>query len=80
MVVCSSCGKPMERVPDWMASIDVQFACNNCPNRQLKNIAFVNLDPTIPATAKIELEPEELESVAADEAEAEAEADVEPVE
>lgn len=72
MVVCSSCGKPMDKVPDWMASIDVQFACNNCPNRQLKNIAFVNLDPTIPATAKIELDPEELDEVA-DTAEEEAE-------
>lgn len=68
MVVCSSCGKPMERVPDWMASIDVQFACNNCPNRQLKNIAFVNLDPTIPPTAKVELEEEEIEEVPDEEA------------
>ena len=67
MVVCSSCGKAMDKVPDWMASIDVQYACNNCPNRQLKNIAFVNLDPTIPATAKIEMEEEEIEEVADDE-------------
>jgi hypothetical protein len=65
----------MEKVPDWMASIEVQFACNNCPNRQLKNIAFVNLDPTIPATAKIELEPDELDEVADP---AEDEAEVEP--
>lgn len=70
MVVCSSCGKPMERVPDWMASIDVQFACNNCPNRQLKNIAFVNLDAT-PVTAKIEMDEAEIEEVADDEAEPE---------
>ena len=68
MVVCSSCGKSMEKVPDWMASINVQFACNNCPNRQLKNIAFVNLDPTIPAAAKVEVEEEELEEVADEEA------------
>ena len=68
MVVCSSCGKPMEKVPDWMASINVQFACNNCPNRQLKNIAFVNLDPTIPAAAKVEIEEEELEEIADEEA------------
>jgi len=68
MVVCSSCGKPMEKVPDWMASINVQFACNNCPNRQLKNIAFVNLDPTIPAAAKVEMDEEELEEVADEEA------------
>lgn len=59
----------MERVPDWMASINVQFACNNCPNRQLKNIAFVNLDPTIPATSKIELDEEEIEEVPDEESE-----------
>jgi len=47
-----------------MAAINVQFACNNCPNRQTKNIAFVNLDPTIPATAKVELEEEEIEEIA----------------
>jgi hypothetical protein len=69
MVVCSSCGKAMEKVPDWMASIEVQFACNNCPNRQLKNIAFVNLDPTVPATAKIEMDPEEVEDEAEEEPE-----------
>ncbi len=71
MVVCSSCGKAMDKVPDWMASINVQFACNNCPNRQLKNIAFVNLDPTIPAAAKVEMDEEELEEVADDEASSE---------
>lgn len=46
----------MEKVPDWMKSITVQYACNNCPNRQTKNIAFVNLDPAIPAAAKIDIE------------------------
>ncbi|MEI8281864.1 MAG: hypothetical protein WCG75_05630 [Armatimonadota bacterium] len=43
MVNCS-CGKPIEKVPDWLKSAQVEFVCNNCPNRQLKNIAFVNLD------------------------------------
>jgi hypothetical protein len=67
----------MERVPDWMASINVQYACNNCPNRQLKNIAFVNLDPTIPATAKIEMDEAEIEEIVDDEAEVEAEVEIE---
>jgi hypothetical protein len=62
----------MDKVPDWMASIDVQYACNNCPNRQLKNIAFVNLDPTIPATAKVEMDDEEIEEVADEDTEVEA--------
>lgn len=55
MVSCS-CGKTIEKIPDWMAGITVQYVCNNCPNRQLKNIAFVNLDPGIPASSKAEAE------------------------
>lgn len=43
MVNCS-CGKAIEKVPDWLQSAQVEFVCNNCPNRQLKNIAFVDLD------------------------------------
>ncbi len=43
MVTCS-CGKQIEKVPDWLQSANVEFVCNNCPNRQLKNIAFVDLD------------------------------------
>ena len=74
MVVCSSCGKPMDKVPDWMREINVQFACNNCPNRQTKNIAFVNLDPAIPSAAKIEID-DEIDEIA-DEEEEEAEAEV----
>lgn len=57
MVSCS-CGKPIDKVPDWMQAINVQFVCNNCPNRQLKNIAFVNLDPAIPAASKAEIDDE----------------------
>ncbi len=45
MVQCTSCGKPIERIPNWMASIKTEFVCNNCPNRTMKNIAFVSLDP-----------------------------------
>lgn len=41
---CSSCGKPIEKVPEWLASAKVEFVCNNCPNRSTKNIAFVTLD------------------------------------
>ena len=63
MVNCSSCGRPMEKVPDWMQGIPVQFACNNCPARQTTNIAFVNLEPTLPVASKIDepdVDPEEI--------------------
>ena len=51
MVNCS-CGKPIEKVPNWLKSAQVEFVCNNCPNRQLKNIAFVNLDAGLKSPGK----------------------------
>jgi hypothetical protein len=45
MIQCSSCGKQIEKVPSWLQGTKVDFVCNNCPNRQAKNIAFVTLDP-----------------------------------
>ena len=44
MIQCSSCGRQIEKVPDWLQGTKVDFVCNNCPNRQTKNIAFVSLD------------------------------------
>ncbi len=44
MVKCT-CGRVMEKVPSWLAEAKVEFVCNNCPNRQTKNIAFVDLTP-----------------------------------
>ncbi|HLK17244.1 MAG TPA: hypothetical protein VKT78_20740 [Fimbriimonadaceae bacterium] len=64
----------IEKVPSWMASVNVEFVCNNCPNRQTKNIAFVTLEPDVPATEKLEVDEELLEEV---EVEAEAEAEAE---
>lgn len=63
MIQCSSCGKPIEKVPDWLRGTKVEFVCNNCPNRQTKNIAFVSLELEAPATAKLaedEVDAEEL--------------------
>jgi hypothetical protein len=63
MIQCSACGKPIEKVPDWLRTAKVEFVCNNCPNRQTKNIAFVSLELEAPPTAKLaeeELEAEEL--------------------
>lgn len=41
MIKCSSCGKPIEKVPDWLSSAKVDFVCNNCPNRSTKSIALM---------------------------------------
>jgi hypothetical protein len=42
----------MERLPTWLGAVNVEFICNNCPNRQTKNIAFISLEPNLPAAAK----------------------------
>lgn len=65
MVKCSSCGKEIDRIPNWMESIKVEYVCNNCPNRTMKNIAFMSLEPmggAKPAVDEAELEGEAEES------------------
>lgn len=42
----------MERLPTWLGAVNVEFVCNNCPNRQTKNIAFISLEPNLPSAAK----------------------------
>ena len=44
MVNCS-CGKPLEKVPSWLEGTSIQFVCNNCPNRTVKAITKVVLEP-----------------------------------
>jgi hypothetical protein len=51
MIQCK-CGKTMDKLPTWLGAVNVEFVCNNCPNRQTKNIAFISLEPNLPAAAK----------------------------
>lgn len=44
MVNCT-CGKTLDKVPSWLAGTTVQFVCNNCPNRTVKAITQVSLEP-----------------------------------
>jgi hypothetical protein len=44
MVNCA-CGKPLEKVPSWLSGTTIQFVCNNCPNRTVKAITQVSLEP-----------------------------------
>lgn len=51
MIHCSSCGKPIDKLPAWLATAKADFICNNCPNRTTKNIAFVSLEMEAKPTA-----------------------------
>lgn len=44
----------MVKVPAWLTGVQVEFVCNNCPDRKTKNIAFISLEPTTPAAAPAE--------------------------
>lgn len=52
MIQCSSCGKTLDKVPSWLAGASAAFVCNNCPNRQAKNIAFLSLEAESAKPAK----------------------------
>lgn len=69
MITCK-CGKTIDKVPDWMQSINVEFVCNNCPNRQTKNIAFATLATEAVPAAKLDEEEVDVEEVAEEDVEA----------
>jgi hypothetical protein len=52
----------MEKVPSWLESVAVTFVCNNCPNRTVKSIAQISLeparDPSLDAIDEMEMEVE----------------------
>lgn len=49
-----------------MQGIKTEFVCNNCPNRQTKNIAFVNLDASLNSSQKVDEDPIESEEESED--------------
>ena len=34
----------MDHVPNWFNTVNVMMICNNCPNRDLRNISEIKLD------------------------------------
>lgn len=36
MSVKCVCGKNIDKVPDWLEGVSVNFVCTNCPERQSK--------------------------------------------
>lgn len=41
----------MEKVPNWLQSVNVLFICNNCPNRQIKSISQLSVEEAAKARA-----------------------------
>jgi hypothetical protein len=43
MVKCV-CDKAIDKVPDWLSSVQVDFVCTNCPRRQVKTISQLHAE------------------------------------
>lgn len=39
-----SCGRPLDKVPNWLQGVKVDFICHNCPDRDLQSIADIKLE------------------------------------
>ena len=65
MVTCA-CGKTISNIPNWLNNAKVDFVCNNCPNRNFKNIAIMSMEidqklAGAASAATLKAEEEELE-------------------
>jgi hypothetical protein len=65
MVTCA-CGKTINNIPNWLNNAKVDFVCNNCPNRNFKNIAIMSMEidqklAGAASAATLKVEDEELE-------------------
>ena len=61
MIQCS-CGKEMDKVPNWLGSVNVQFVCTNCPNRHVKGITQVTFEPIRELKEEVQAMTAELDS------------------
>ena len=52
MIQCSSCGKPIDKLPTWLAGTKVDFVCNNCPNRSAKSIGLLATEVEVKTSAR----------------------------
>lgn len=52
MVKCV-CDKSIDKIPDWLSSVQVDFVCTNCPRRQVKTISQLHAEQTA-AAGKVE--------------------------
>ncbi|GIV15891.1 MAG: hypothetical protein KatS3mg022_1326 [Armatimonadota bacterium] len=47
-VVCVECGKPLEKIPVWLASVKVKFTCEECRTKHRTPIVIVEDLPPLP--------------------------------
>lgn len=42
VVVCVECGKPLEKIPAWLAGVHVKFTCEECRTKHRPPIVIVD--------------------------------------
>lgn len=47
VVTCVDCGKPLEKIPSWLASVKVKFTCEECRTRH-RTLSVVVVDDSPP--------------------------------
>lgn len=46
----------MDKVPDWLQAVSVEFVCNNCPKRSVKSITQLTPEELMPTAKVVETE------------------------
>ncbi|MGC8782890.1 MAG: hypothetical protein ACP5RN_00680 [Armatimonadota bacterium] len=47
-VVCVDCGKPLEKIPVWLAGVKVKFTCEECRTKHRPPMVIVDDLPPLP--------------------------------
>jgi hypothetical protein len=42
MVVCVDCGKPLDKIPAWLAGVNVKFTCEECRTKHRAPLVIVD--------------------------------------
>lgn len=42
VVTCVDCGKPLDKIPSWLASVKVKFTCEECRTKHRVPLVVMN--------------------------------------
>ena len=47
MVTCVECGKPLEKIPAWLAGVAVKFTCEECRTKHRTQVVILDELPPL---------------------------------
>lgn len=51
-VTCIDCGKPLEKIPAWLANVKVKFTCEECRTKHRTPVVIVDDLPLVDEPAE----------------------------